>query len=411
MLGQLPNENGQCFCEKEGKWAREVNFYTYKDGSKSKMCKYCLTMHIDNYDEQTFLWLLQEFDVPWIPGEWNSVRDKAFAKDPKKMNGTSVFGKYLSKMKLKQWNQYGWADTDRLAKLEAEKTRARDNDYEEYRVKTEAELKEKLAAGEISEAEYKTLMPTPIQHQDLVATPTTSAELYSGASFPEDNFIKVDLPDPTDQLTVEDKTYLVMKWGKMYTADELLALEQDYNKMMDSFDIQDADTKNALIIICKLTLKTNQALDSGDYDGFTKLSRELGNQRKLANFAASQRKKDQKDADFVDSIGEIVAYCERTGGEIPRLEINEPLDKVDIIIQDLKDYNKALIYQDTALAQQIEDYLKKREILEQQKKDREAAKAQGYDEYQVTDEDIADYEEHVRQLQEEDAAAQIEEDE
>ena len=96
----MPNEKGQCFCEKEQKWAGEVNFYTYKDGSKAKMCKKCLTMHIDNFNTETFLWLLKEFDVPYVPEEWNVLRDRAFAKDPKKMNGMSVFGKYLSKMKL-----------------------------------------------------------------------------------------------------------------------------------------------------------------------------------------------------------------------------------------------------------------------------------------------------------------------
>ena len=38
-------------------------------------------------------------DVPFIPTEWNVLRDKAFAKDPYKMNGMSVIGKYLAKMK------------------------------------------------------------------------------------------------------------------------------------------------------------------------------------------------------------------------------------------------------------------------------------------------------------------------
>ena len=94
--------------------------------------------------------------------------------------------------------------------------------------------------------------------------------------------------------------------------------------MTNSFDIQDADTINSLIIICKLNLKANQALDMGDYEGFTKLSRELGNQRKLANFAAAQRKKEEKN-DFVDSVGELVAYCEKNGGQIPRFELDEPV--------------------------------------------------------------------------------------
>ena len=376
-------------------------FYTYKDGSKTKMCKNCLTMHIDNFDPETFLWLLKEFDVPYIPEEWNVLRDKAFAKDPKKMNGMSVFGKYLSKMKLNQWNKYSWADTETLAAQKAQKRQEQKDEYNDYVEKTEIELKEKLAAGEINEAEYKTLMPTPIQNQDLQAT--AAEEMYTEKYYPEDSYLKVDLPDPSENLTEEDKTYLVMKWGKLYKADELLALEQDYNNMINSFDIQDADTKNALVIICKLNLKANQALDSGDYDGFKKLSSELGNQRKLANFAAAARKRDQKNSGFVDSIGEIVAYCEKNGGQIPRLEVKEPLDKVDAIIQDLKDYTRELIYQDTALAGQIEDYLKRREILEQQKKDRAEAKEKGHDVYQVTDDDIAEYEEMRRQQIAEDA--------
>ena len=59
-------------------------------------------MHIDNFNPDTFLWILEKMDVPYIPEEWNSLRDKAFAKDPYKMNGMSVFGKYLSKMRMKQ---------------------------------------------------------------------------------------------------------------------------------------------------------------------------------------------------------------------------------------------------------------------------------------------------------------------
>ncbi len=397
----MPNEKGQCYCEKEQKWGREINFYTYKDGSKAKMCKQCLTMHIDNFNPDTFLWLLKEFDVPYIPEEWNTLRDKAFAKDPKKMNGMSVFGKYISKMKLKQWNKYTWADTEVLAAQRDQVRREQQEEYEDYVEKTETDLKEKLASGEINEAEYKTLMPTPIQNRDYQAT--AAEDMYTEKFFPEDTYLKVDLPDPADNLTEDDKTYLVMKWGKLYKADELLALEQDYNNMINSFDIQDADTKNALVIICKLNLKVNQALDSGDYDGFKKLSSELVNQRKTANFAAAQRKRDQKNSGFVDSIGEIVAYCEKNGGQIPRMEIKEPLDKVDAIIQDLKDYTRELIYQDTALAGQIEDYLKRREILEQQKKDRAEAKEKGHDTYQVTDDDIAEYEEMRRQQIAEDA--------
>ena len=95
------------YCKKCGKWMGENSFFTYKDGSKTEMCKECLTMHIDNFDESTYVWLLEKMDVPYIPAEWNILRDRIYEKKKKKKKSSSVFGRYLSKMKLKQWKQYG----------------------------------------------------------------------------------------------------------------------------------------------------------------------------------------------------------------------------------------------------------------------------------------------------------------
>jgi len=69
-------------CEKCGKAMDGAKFYQKKDGSKTKLCKNCLTMHIDNFDPNTFLWILQDMDIPYIPEEWNVLRDRAFAKNP-----------------------------------------------------------------------------------------------------------------------------------------------------------------------------------------------------------------------------------------------------------------------------------------------------------------------------------------
>ena len=60
-----------CTCTKCGKSMDEGQFYTYKDGQKTEMCKNCLTRHIDNFEPDTFLWLLEKMDVPYIPEEWN----------------------------------------------------------------------------------------------------------------------------------------------------------------------------------------------------------------------------------------------------------------------------------------------------------------------------------------------------
>ena len=102
------------YCAKCGKMQKDVQFYTYRNGDKTEMCKKCLTLHVDAFNPDTFLWLLEKLDVPYIEEEWNTLRDKAYQKDPTKVNSTSVFGKYLAKMKLVQWNKYHWEDTEKI---------------------------------------------------------------------------------------------------------------------------------------------------------------------------------------------------------------------------------------------------------------------------------------------------------
>ena len=89
-------------CSKCNKDLEEINFYKYRDGSYTELCKKCLTLHVNVFDPTTYLWLLEKMDVPYVPEEWNILIEKKMAKDPKKpVSNSAVFGSYLSKMKLK----------------------------------------------------------------------------------------------------------------------------------------------------------------------------------------------------------------------------------------------------------------------------------------------------------------------
>ena len=381
-------------CERCGKSMDEANFYTYKDGTKTELCKKCLTAHIDNFDPDTYLWLLEKMDVPYIPEEWNVLRDRAYAKDPHKMNGMSVFGKYLSKMKLKQWKQYGWADTEKLRAQNEERAKnamAAQKQYEE-------EMKQKLENGEISEAQYKTLVSTETQNAEMQSKPPQSA-IPQNNFYDENNFLSEDeLIDPAAELTADDKVYLAMKWGRLYKPNEWVELEKKYNEMMNSFDIQDSDTTGTLILICKTYLKMNQAIDCGDMDGYQKLSRVYDSLRKSAKFTAAQNK--EAKGNFVDSVGELVAMCEKEGF-IPRYCTDIPQDKVDATLQDMNKYVYKLVTQDLGFGQQIEDALKKIQI----QKEMEAAEdeLEDIDEHvQLEDQDYEDFYEDVNNQKERD---------
>ena len=343
-------------CQKCGKMLDEdTQFYTYKNGEKTEMCKKCLTMHIDNWDPSTYLWLLEKMDVPYVPVEWDVLRDRAFAKNPN-LNGMSVFGKYLSKMKLKQWKNYGWADSDRLQALNEEKRSAQ----EAERAAFDAEIKEKFEAGEISEAEYKTMISAQTQHEEYVNAPIMQPNTTMDRYYDENtSIVNSQLDNSVAQLTSDDKIYLAMKWGALYKPQEWIELERSYEEMTNSFDIQDADTINTLILICKTNLKMNQALDCGDIEGFQKLSKVSESLRKSAKFTAAQNKEEKND--YVDCVGELVAMCEREG-YIPRFETDIPQDKVDLTLKDMENYLYKLVTQDLGFGQQIEDALKKIQI-------------------------------------------------
>lgn len=392
MAGAVETINGKQMktCAKCGKLLEVTkNFYKKNNGEYTDLCKKCLTMHIDNFKEETFLWILKDMDYPYIPSEWNTIRDKEYAKKgPEGMDGMSVFGKYLSKMKLVQYKGKTWADSEQLiARMESKKTE-QDAERQQY----ENELKEQFEAGEISEAQYQTLVSTATQNKDYkesIMNVPVPPVVESAISFFEE--------DPLDdvELTEEERRTLRMKWGSLYKPSEWIELEQSYTDMMKSFDIQDADTINTLKMLCKTNLKANQAIDMGDIEGYQKLSKVYNDLRKSAKFTAAQNK-EEKD-EFVDCVGELVAYCEKEGGRIPKYKIETPRDIIDEVINDLKGYTRDLIYEDKSLAKQIEDHLKKIEIANQMKEDKELAKQQGKENVEI---EIQDYEDHFNSIME-----------
>lgn len=379
-------------CEKCHKTMDEKQFYTYKNGNKTELCKKCLTMHIDNFNPDTFLWLLKKMDVPYVPSEWNVLRDRAYAKDPNKMNGMSVFGKYLSKMKLKQWKDYGWEDSERLQAKELENSKDKIEEWQELEKLTQ----ERFENGEISEAEYKTLVSASTQNE-MLNGPTT---MPIAAAPSEDPYIQEDeLYDLSEELTEEDKKYLAMKWGRLYKPSEWIELEKIYEQMTASFDIQDADTINTLILICKTNLKMNQAIDIGDLDGFQKLSRVSESLRKSAKFTAAQNKEEKND--FVDSVGELVSMCEREGF-IPRFATDIPQDKVDLTLKDMNKYLYKLVTQDLGFGQQIEDALQKIKIQQEMQENNDLSLDVDADSEELIDQDYEDFYQSVYNQKEKD---------
>lgn len=335
-------EKKMYYCEKCKRTMGENEFYSsnnlekYPNDGKLRQCKKCITMHVDNWNPDTYLWILQEIDVPYIPEEWNKLM-MTYAKDKSRVTGTTILGRYLSKMKLKQFKNYRWKDTEFLQEMAEKKLTEtmRRSGYDEQQIAAAVQ------EGKITIPEEPVFAPANYHTEDQQ----------------EEEVEELDLTD-------EDKTYLRLKWGKAYKPEEWVKLEQLYDEMMQSYDIQSAGHIDTLKLVCKTSLKCNQLIDFGDVEGFQKMSRVYDQLMKSGKFTAAQNKADS--GEFVDSISALVEICEKDGF-IPRYYTDQPNDRVDETLLDLKEYTHSLVTEEMNLGNLIENAVK--EMAQQESKE------------------------------------------
>ena len=342
-------ENKSYFCEKCKRTMSADQFYAsnnldkYPNEGKLKQCKKCITMHVDNWNPETYLWILQECDVPYIPEEWHKLMS-SYARDKSKVTGMTILGRYLSKMKLNQWKKYRWEDNEFLQEQADAKTREtmERQGYKQSEIDTVLqEGRFVIPEGELVEPVYADSEPEGVQ-EDYFA---------QHCAVPEED-IQLDL-------TEEEMIALRLKWGKTYRPEEWIKLEQLYEEMMNSYDIQSAGHIDTLKLVCKTSLKANQLLDIGDVDGAQKMVKMYDGLMKSGKFTAAQNKAES--GEYVDSVSELVAICE-TDGFIPRYYVDEPKDKVDRVLQDLQNYTHSLVTEEMNLGNLIENAVKQIEL-------------------------------------------------
>lgn len=327
--------NDKATCTKCGKTKRiSSDFFLLKNSEPCEMCKNCLTMYIDNQDPETFLWILEKFDVPYVESKWIDIYNTQYKKNPGAMGPKSVLGRYLREMKLSQWAKYTYADSDKLNFEHSKKTQGSLNENQI------AQLQEKLEKGEISQAEFDTLT-MPADKPAFV--PNISQET-------EDKI--------REQLTDEDYEYLLLKWGEHFRPSQWVRMEELYSAYEAEYELN-ADRSDVLKKICKVSLQMDEALELGDVATLDKLQRAYENLRKSAKFTEAQNKEDNTRE--LDSIGELVAFVEREGGAIPLFRDNPAKDyqedKIDFCIKDIQNYINHLVREELGLGDLIETYI------------------------------------------------------
>lgn len=330
-------------------------------------------MHVDNWNPDTYLWILEDCDVPYIIDEWNNLLQR-YGKDPENITGMTIIGRYLSKMQLKQNRNYRWKDTEYLQEVHHNKI----EQYMRAQGKDTVEIEQVLSEHSLPELHEgkapEFVPPAPERPMQEIAEP--------------DYFDDGTESSLVADLTEEDRTYLRLKWGRTYKPEEWVKLEQLYQEMRQSYDIQGAGHEDVLKLVCKTSLKANQLLDLGDVESAQKMVKMYDSLMKSGKFTAAQNK--DENGEYVNSISELVEICEKEGF-IPRFYIDSPNDKVDEVLFDLKKYTNSLVTEEMNLGNLIEGAVKEMARLEAQEEDEDNEEEElMYDDLNVAD---ADYEE------------------
>ncbi len=148
-------------------------------------------------------------------------------------------------------------------------------------------------------------------------------------------------PDKLFEITPE----IVQRWGDGYTASDYRYLEEFYCDMHMTHTIVIPQHEKALLLICKLQLKMDKALESDDMVLFSKLH---GEYQKLLT-ASGLRPIDKKggaEATGIRSFSQIFDEVEKDG-YIEPAPIKDNQDIVDKTIQYIMNYTLKLLNQQT----------------------------------------------------------------
>lgn len=301
--------------------------------------KNCALMFFEYSNPATFMSILKEADIPWLPHKYLEILYSDFK--PTQPNNKALVGKYISKMKLSQYNKYGFYDSLSLQE-------------------EEGYTKEELSD------------PFKYQYPDWGMPPDFSIPLDidmdrmpQGSKNPEDSqpaFIAAQKGGiiagvDTSILTEEDIQYLSNHWGATTSLEQCIECERKYQQMINNeYEVKTTTHKDYIKKICTLSVTADATLEAGDIDGYSKLMKTYDQITKAANLQPKDAA--QESGDQYMDIGTIARICEEDDF-IPNWNVELDQDKIDLTIVDFKLYLKRLINNDPSIKEMMLDVEKK----------------------------------------------------
>lgn len=325
-------------CKVCGKQLDVKNFFTSKNKTLHPdgyldVDKNCALMFFDYSNPATFMRVLLETDTPWLPHIYLEILYKDFKVT--QPNNKALVGKYISKMKLSQYNKETFAKS--------------------------VSLQEEAGYGEeeISNPFNYTYPEWGMPPNFTIPLNIDMDRMPQGASSPEQlvsasmsgNDLGIVAGVDTSLLTDEDFKYLSDHWGATTSLEDCIKCERNYQQMVrNEYEVKTTTHKDYIKKLCILSIKADRALEVGDFKGYSDLMKIYDQITKAANLQPKNAIQDSGDQ-YMD-IGTIARICE-ADDFIPTWDLELDQDKVDLTIVDLKLYLKRLFDNDPTIKEMM----------------------------------------------------------
>lgn len=153
--------------------------------------------------------------------------------------------------------------------------------------------------------------------------------------------------DAIPEMREDEQRKLRAKWGQNYDDSELEYLENLHQGLLESQNIVGALNEDQALKLCKISLIIENKIREGA--DFSKDLRSYDDLSKLANITP----KAVKDANEFNSVGELMAYMEKTGF-VNKYYDGAVRDEVDFCIKDIKYWLQYLYVNESGVADEIE---------------------------------------------------------
>ena len=155
------------------------------------------------------------------------------------------------------------------------------------------------------------------------------------------------LEETMPQLKEQKLNQLRVKWGEEYSDANILYMEDLFQGILQTQNVNGKLQTDDAIKLCKISLLLNQKIRDGE--DFDKVLKSYDTLRKSADFTP----KNIKNACDFDSVGELFAYCEKKGWENAYYD-NTPRDTVDLVMKDVQNWLRNLYKNETGIAEDVE---------------------------------------------------------